>query len=90
MTTLSEEMQASPFVYVITINPLGKYGKAANDEWIPKTEWVKEFLPPFLKSEKELDMHGSNTQQQQQQQGPGPVPYCPVKKAQQEGQQHQM
>ncbi len=83
-------MQASPSIYVITINPLRKYGKAANDEWIPKTEWVKEFLPPFLKSEKELEMVSSNAQQQQQQQGSGPFPYCPVKKAQQEGQQRQM
>lgn len=47
MTTLSEDVQAFPPAAVINISPLGEYGEAANEGGIPKTEWVKEFLPPF-------------------------------------------
>lgn len=51
MTTLSEDVQTFPRPHLFTLQPLGEYGEAANEGGIPKTEWVKEFLPPFLSPE---------------------------------------
>ncbi len=55
MNTLSEEMLDLLSRHAVTVHFLEKYGDAANDGRIPKTEWVKESLPPFLRQELNQD-----------------------------------